>query len=55
MTKSVSDLQAEEKDGRLQMHQPCSNATLSLIRSGISASKHCTRAIRKFYEERKNL
>ncbi len=55
MTKYVSDLEAEEKAGRLKTKPCCSPEILKLVRDGVSASPHCTRAIRKFYTDHKHL
>jgi hypothetical protein len=55
MTKKVSDLQAEQKVGRLKMHESCSSALIGLVRAGIGASKHCNKNIKRFYDERKEL
>lgn len=55
MTKLVSELEAEERAGRLKMKQCCSSELLELVRDGVSASEHSTKAIRRFYAERKNI
>jgi len=55
MTKQVSELEAEEKAGRLKMHAACSNDLIKLARSGVCASKHSQKQIKRFYEERKDL
>lgn len=53
--KKVSELQVEEKLGRLKMHEPCSNKILGLARSGVNGSKHCSRVNKRFYAERKDI
>jgi hypothetical protein len=55
MTKQVSELESEEKAGNLMMRDACSAALIGLARSGVAASPHCTKKIRRFYEERKHL
>ena len=55
MSKKVSDLESEAKAGRLKMHTPCSQALLGLARAGVGASRHCSRATKRFYDERKGL
>jgi len=55
MIKKASDLEAEEKTGTLKMHDSCTPEVLSLVRGGISASKHCAKVIRGFYSDHKHL
>ena len=55
MTKTVGELEAAEHAGRLKRHACCSESILKLVRSGIGASRHCTKAIKKFYNEHKDL
>jgi hypothetical protein len=53
--KKVSELRAEEKLGRLKMHQPCSQKIIDLVRAGVTASEHCRRSAKQFYKERKDV
>jgi len=55
MVRKVCDLEAAEQSGLLRMHDPCPGKLLGLIRAGIGASKHCTKTIRKFYADYKDL
>jgi hypothetical protein len=55
MIKRVTELESEEKAGNLKMNQPCSESLLRLARSGVSASRHCSKKIRRFFDERKVL
>ncbi len=55
MIKQVSELETEEKAGNLRMHYSCSAALIGLARAGVGASPHCTKKIRRFYEERKHV
>jgi hypothetical protein len=55
MTKRISELEAEEKAGNLKMNAACSQVLTSMARAGIRGSKYCTKAIQRFYNERKEL
>jgi hypothetical protein len=55
MVKKVSELEVEEKAGRLKRTSDCSADLISLARDGVGASPHCTRSVKKYYKERKDL
>jgi len=54
MMIEVSELQTAERAGRLKMHDGCSEKLLSIVRSGIGASKHCSRVIKRFFNDHKD-
>jgi hypothetical protein len=55
MIKKVSELQGEEKAGLLKKHSSCSGDLIALARGGVGASPHCSRSVKRYYSERKDL
>ncbi|SRR6266568_716889 len=55
MIKKVSELESAEKTGLLKKHDACSNNLIGLARSGVGASPHCSRNVKKYYNECKDL
>jgi hypothetical protein len=55
MTKTVTELAAEEKAGRLKWQDICTAKLLEVVRSGVSASPHTRRGIAQFYKDHKNI
>ena len=55
MTKTVTELVAEEKAGRLKRQDVCPAKLFEVVRSGVSASPHTRRVIAQFYKDHKNI
>jgi hypothetical protein len=55
MTKTVTELVAEEKVGRLKRQEICTAKLLEVVRSGVSASPRTRRGISQFYKDHKNI